>query len=65
MVYGEFDRYTIEIQTKKRKIKHWSKILTDKDSKSLHKIYSVLLYLHKNNIYSCNWIVCIEKKTTK
>lgn len=61
MVYGEFGRYPIEIQAKKRMIKHWSKILTDKDSKISYKMYSVLLYLHKNNIYSCNWILCIEK----
>ena len=61
MVYGEFGRYPTEIQAKKRMIKHWSKIFTDKDSKISHKIYSVLLYLHKNNIYSCNWILCIEE----
>ena len=36
MVYGEFGRYPIEIQAKKRMIKQWSKILTDKVSKISH-----------------------------
>ena len=47
MVYFVFGRYSVEIHAKTRMIKHWSKILTDKDSKISHEIYSVLLDLQK------------------
>ena len=44
-----FNQNIIDIQ--------WAKILTGK----INKLYLLLLYLHKNNIYSCKWIVFIEK----
>ena len=61
MVYGEFGRYPLEIQVKVRMIKFWSKLLTGKNSKISFKMYLLLLYLHRNNIYSCKWILYIEK----
>ena len=60
MVYGEFGRFPLEIQAKVRMIKYSSKISTDKHSKISFKMYLVLLYLHRNHIYSCKWITCIE-----
>ena len=61
MVYGEFGRFPIAIQIKIRMIKFWAKILTGKNTKISYKLYLLLLYLHKNNIYSCKWILFIEK----
>ena len=61
MVYGEFGRFPLAIQIKTRMIKFWTKILTGKNSKISFKLYLLLLYLHKNNIYSCKWILFIEK----
>ena len=61
MVYGEFGRYPMEIQVKVRMIKFWSKLLTGKNSKISCKMYLLLLHLHRNNIYSCKWILYIEK----
>ena len=61
MVYGEFGRFPIAIQIKIRMIKFWAKILTCKNTKISYKLYLLLLYLHKNNIYSCKWILFIEK----
>ena len=60
MVYGEFGRFPLSIQIKVRMIKFWSKILTGKNSKISFKMYLLLLYLYRNNIYSCKWIVFIE-----
>lgn len=60
MVYGEFGRFPIEISAKVRMIKYWSKLLTGKDSKISIKMYNLLLYLHKRNIFSSKWILCIE-----
>ena len=60
MVYGEFGRFPIAIQIKIRMIKFWAKILTGKNTKISYKLYLLLLYLHKNNIYSCKWILFIE-----
>ena len=42
-------------------IKFWAKILTGKNTKISYKLYLLLLYLHKNNIYFCKWILFIEK----
>ena len=61
MIYGEFGRFPLEIQAKTRMIKFWSKILNSKNSKISHKIYKILLFLHNNHIYSCKWILHIEK----
>lgn len=61
MIYGEFGRFPLEIQAKLRMIKYWSKILTGKNSKISYKLYMLLLYLHRNDIYSCKWILCVEK----
>ena len=61
MVYGEFGRYPLELQVKVRMIKFWSKLLNGKNTKIAYKLYMLLLYLHRNNIYSCKWILYIEK----
>ena len=61
MVYGEFGRFPLSIQVKVRMVKFWAKILTGKNSKISFKMYLLLLYLHRNNIHSCKWILCIEK----
>ena len=61
MVYGEFGRFPLSIQVKVRMLKFWAKILTGKNSKISFKMYLLLLYLHRNNIHSCKWILCIEK----
>ena len=61
MVYGEFGRFPLAIQIKIRMIKFWTKILTGKNNKISFKLYLLLLYLHKNNIYACKWILFIEK----
>lgn len=60
MVYGEFGRFPLEIAAKVRMIKYWSKTLTGSDTKISRKLYNVLLNLHKNNIYSSKWILCVE-----
>ena len=60
MVYGEFGRFPLEIAAKVRMIKYWSKTLTGSDAKISRKLYNVLLSLHKNNIYSSKWILCVE-----
>ena len=61
MVYGEFGRFPLSIQIKVRMVKPWSKILAGKNSKISFKMYLLLLYLHRNNIYSCKWILYIER----
>ena len=61
MIYGEIGRFPLEIQAKTRMIKFWSKILNGKNSKISHKIYKILLFLYNNHIYSCKWILHIEK----
>ena len=60
MVNGEFGRYPLKIQVKVRMITFWSKLLPGKNSKLLFKMYLLLLYLHRNNIYSCKWILYVE-----
>ena len=61
VIYGEFGRFPLEIQAKTRMIKFLSKILNGKNSKISYKIYKILLFLHNNHIYSCKWIVHMEK----
>ena len=61
MIYGEFGRFPLEIQVKTRMIKFWAKILTGKNTKISYKMYELLLYLHNKDIYSCKWILCIQK----
>ena len=60
-VYGEFGRFSLEIQVKLRMIKYWSKILSSKDTKFSYRMYLVSYCLHKNNIFSCKWISYVEK----
>ena len=61
MVYGEFDRFPLEIQIKTRMIKFLAKILTGKNTKISYYMYKLLFYLHNENIYSSKWISCIQK----
>ena len=61
MIYGEFGRFPLENQVKTRMIKFWAKILTGKNTKISYKMYELLLYLHNKDIYSCKWILCIQK----
>ena len=54
IVYGKFGRFPLEIQVKLRMIKHWSKILSGKDTKFKYRMHLVLYCLYTNNIFSCN-----------
>lgn len=60
MIYGEFGRFPLDISIKVRMINYWSKLITGKEDKLSYKMYNVLLYLHRNNIYSSKWIICIQ-----
>jgi hypothetical protein len=48
MIYGELDRYPLDIDIKLRNILYWSKLITGKDIK-LSIISYRLLYLSQNN----------------
>ena len=61
MIYGEFGQFPLETHVKIRMIKFWVKILTGKNSKISYKMYELLLYLHNRDMYSCKWLLCIQK----
>ena len=60
MVYGEFGRYPLEILVKVRMVKYWCKLVRGKYSKISNRLYKLLYYLHKNNIYLSKWTSAIE-----
>lgn len=60
IIVYEFGRFPLEIQAKTRMIKYWSKLLAGSHSKISSTLYSLLLYLQRNSIYSCRWILSIE-----
>ena len=60
MVNGEFGRYPLEILVKVRMVKYWCKLVRGKYSKISNRLYKLLYYLHKNNIYLSKWTSAIE-----
>ena len=59
MIYGEFGRYSLDIDIKVRNILYWAKLITGKDIK-LSIISYRLLYLSQNNNCQFSWLNYVE-----
>lgn len=50
----------MENSVKVRMVKYWCKMVRGKYSKISNRLYKLLYYLHKNNIYLSKWTSAIE-----
>ncbi len=60
MVYGEFGRFSLKIQIKKRTIVYWGRLIIGKESKLCKVIYDQLLYLFYDDQYKAKWLTTIK-----
>jgi hypothetical protein len=60
MVYGEIGRPPLTLTIKSRMVSYWANIVAGKSGKLNNVLYSILLQMHNNNIYSSSWLLEIK-----
>jgi hypothetical protein len=60
MVYGELDRYPIDINIKVRTISYWARLLSGKQAKFSNVSYRLSRNLNENGNANLNWVYFIR-----
>jgi hypothetical protein len=60
MVYGELDRYPIDINIKVRTISYWARLLSGKQAKFSNVSYRLSRNLNENGNTNLNWVYFIR-----
>ncbi len=60
MVLGELGRLPIEYNIRCRMLGFWYKLVCDNHRKFSATLYQLLLGLHRSNVFTCEWLKCIE-----
>lgn len=61
MIYGEVGRLPLVCYIKARMLSYWANMLISKECKLNKLLYTLLLKMHKQNVYTSPWIMSVNK----